>query len=294
MSARAMSKRWPACSAGPTSRAHPTSGSSPRSTTCRVRSSTRDGVDPLVREFYEHTTRFTLDIVPEWRAWVRPGYLLYRTPGRPAARAGERAHEPARGAAGRAQPHRHDQPRRRRGHGPGLDPFVRRHRRADLRRHLHDLPRTSERGYVSVGFPLPQANFTATLAAPVTGRRRPRAHQPQRPRAPGALPHLRRPGKPSAYRPRRPRLRRAARCLRRTRASCAPITRSGCSASRSSSCATASPQVVPSIRASNQGVATATYFVSRYSSMPTRPPSRPRPDCFTPPNGAAGFETIPG
>ena len=36
-------------------------------------------VDPLVREFYEHTTRFALDIVPEWRPWVRPGYLLYRT-----------------------------------------------------------------------------------------------------------------------------------------------------------------------------------------------------------------------
>jgi hypothetical protein len=25
------------------------------------------GIDPLVREFYEHTTRFALDIVPEWR-----------------------------------------------------------------------------------------------------------------------------------------------------------------------------------------------------------------------------------
>src|SRR5262245_32258701 len=36
-------------------------------------------VEPLVREFYEHTTRFRLDIVPEWRLWVRPGYLLYRT-----------------------------------------------------------------------------------------------------------------------------------------------------------------------------------------------------------------------
>src|SRR6202167_1572832 len=35
--------------------------------------------DPLVREFYEHTTRFALDIVPQWRPWVRPGYLLYRT-----------------------------------------------------------------------------------------------------------------------------------------------------------------------------------------------------------------------
>jgi hypothetical protein len=37
------------------------------------------GTDPLVREFYQHTTRFALDIVPEWRLWVRPGYLLYRT-----------------------------------------------------------------------------------------------------------------------------------------------------------------------------------------------------------------------
>ena len=34
-------------------------------------------VAPQVREFYEHTTRFALDIVPEWRTWVRPGYLLY-------------------------------------------------------------------------------------------------------------------------------------------------------------------------------------------------------------------------
>ena len=33
-------------------------------------------VDPLVREFYEHTTRFALDIVPQWRLWVRPGYML--------------------------------------------------------------------------------------------------------------------------------------------------------------------------------------------------------------------------
>jgi hypothetical protein len=38
---------------------------------------------------------------------------------------------------------------------------------------------------------------------------------------------------------------------------------------------------------------TATYFVSRYSSIPSLPPSRPKPDCFTPPNGAAGLETMP-
>ena len=36
-------------------------------------------VDPIVREVYERTSRFSLDIVPEWRPWVRPGYLLYRS-----------------------------------------------------------------------------------------------------------------------------------------------------------------------------------------------------------------------
>ena len=76
---RTTSGTWPTCSAAPTSPTRPTSGSSPRSTSWPGRSSIPRHVDPLVREFYEHTTRFTLDIVPEWRLWVRPGYLLYRT-----------------------------------------------------------------------------------------------------------------------------------------------------------------------------------------------------------------------
>src|SRR5215218_304589 len=37
----------------------------------------------------------------------------------------------------------------------------------------------------------------------------------------------------------------------------------------------------------------ATYLVSRYSAMPSGPPSRPKPDCLTPPKGAAGLETSP-
>src|SRR5262249_20203871 len=37
----------------------------------------------------------------------------------------------------------------------------------------------------------------------------------------------------------------------------------------------------------------ATYFVSSYSPMPSKPPSRPKPDCLTPPKGAAGLETTP-
>jgi hypothetical protein len=37
----------------------------------------------------------------------------------------------------------------------------------------------------------------------------------------------------------------------------------------------------------------ATYFVARYSSIPSGPPSRPNPDCFMPPNGAEAFDTMP-
>jgi hypothetical protein len=38
---------------------------------------------------------------------------------------------------------------------------------------------------------------------------------------------------------------------------------------------------------------TATYFVSRYSAIPSGPPSRPKPECLMPPNGAAALDTIP-
>src|SRR4051794_1559179 len=35
-------------------------------------------VDPLIREFYEHTSRFRLSIVPEWRRWMKPGYEVFK------------------------------------------------------------------------------------------------------------------------------------------------------------------------------------------------------------------------
>src|SRR4029077_15303440 len=38
---------------------------------------------------------------------------------------------------------------------------------------------------------------------------------------------------------------------------------------------------------------TETYWVSRNSISPSWAPSRPMPDCFMPPNGAAGSETRP-
>src|SRR5699024_5143224 len=49
----------------------------------------------------------------------------------------------------------------------------------------------------------------------------------------------------------------------------------------------------PRDRRGGQDRGVALYLISRHSSMPTSPPSRPRPDIFTPPEGAPGFETRP-
>jgi hypothetical protein len=119
-------------------------------------------VDPLVREFYEHTTRFTLDITPEWRTWVRPGYLLYRTlVARPLGQASVpmNQREAQRGVRSRidtildadgAVTHRG---------------WIRSFADTDepIYVGIYTTYRYAGRGYVSVGFPVPQGNFTATL-----------------------------------------------------------------------------------------------------------------------------------
>jgi hypothetical protein len=136
-------------------------------------------VDPRVREFYEHTTRFTLDIVPEWRLWVRPGYLLYRTLlARPLGQAnvpmnqretqrGIRSRidtispEPAPGP-GRSVRSPSGQPRRG---DVAIRGWIRSYADTDEAIYvgIYTTYRHAGRGYVSVGFPLPHASFTATL-----------------------------------------------------------------------------------------------------------------------------------
>lgn len=120
-------------------------------------------VDPGVRAFYERTTDFTLDVVPEWRNWVRPGYLLYRTVvARPLGQANVpmNQRESQRGVRSRIDTIDVD--------GDG---------RADVRGWIRSFADTGDpiyvgiyttyrhegRGYVRVGFPVPQGNFTATL-----------------------------------------------------------------------------------------------------------------------------------
>jgi hypothetical protein len=120
-------------------------------------------VDPRVREFYEHTTRFTLDIVPEWRLWVRPGYLLYRSlVARPLGQASVpmNQREAQRGMRSRIDTISLD-----RDDVVAVRGWIRSFADTDepIYVGIYTTYRHGGRGYVSVGFPLPQASFTATL-----------------------------------------------------------------------------------------------------------------------------------
>jgi hypothetical protein len=120
-------------------------------------------VDPRVREFYERTTRFTLDIVPEWRVWVRPGYLLYRTiVARPLGQANVpmNQREALRGIRSRI-----DTITLPGNHAVAVRGWIRSFADNDepIYVGIYTTYRHDGRGYVSVGFPLPQASFTATL-----------------------------------------------------------------------------------------------------------------------------------
>jgi hypothetical protein len=126
------------------------------------------GVDPLVREFYEHTTRFALDIVPEWRLWVRPGYLLYRTLlARPLGQANVpmSQREAQHGVRSRIDTITGGDGAAGDGETVAVRGWIR--SRADTGEPIYvgiyTTYRHEGRGYVSVGFPLPQASFTATL-----------------------------------------------------------------------------------------------------------------------------------
>jgi hypothetical protein len=122
-----------------------------------------DRVHPLIREFYEHTSRFRLSIIPEWRRWMKPGYELFKLlVAQPLGQA--------------AIPSNIEEAQR--GMVSTIDTIdVDGDEEIDIRGWIRTFAdsgkpiyvgiytsfRHDERGYVSVGFPIPSSNFTATL-----------------------------------------------------------------------------------------------------------------------------------
>jgi hypothetical protein len=120
-------------------------------------------VHPLIREFYEHTSRFGLSIVPEWRRWMKPGYEVFKAlVAEPLGQATipSNIEEAQRGMVSTIDTIALDD-----------DEVI------DIRGWIRTFAdsgkpiyvgiytsfRHEGRGYVSVGFPIPAANFTATL-----------------------------------------------------------------------------------------------------------------------------------
>jgi hypothetical protein len=120
-------------------------------------------VHPLIREFYEHTSRFRLSIVPEWRPWMKPGYEVFkRLVAEPLGQAAipSNIEEAQRGMVSTIDTITLDG-----NEAIDIRGWIRTF--ADSGKPIYVGIYTSfrheDRGYVSVGFPIPSANFTATL-----------------------------------------------------------------------------------------------------------------------------------
>jgi hypothetical protein len=119
-------------------------------------------VDPLIREFYEHTSRFKLAITPQWKRWMRLPYRLFRaTVARPIGQANAPfdQEDVQEGVVSWIDTVDID--------GDGAVDFrawVRAYENGDpLYIGIYTIQRIDDVAYVSVGFPLPSGNFTATL-----------------------------------------------------------------------------------------------------------------------------------
>lgn len=122
-----------------------------------------DEVHPTIREFYEHTSRYKLNIVPVWKNWMKPFYWWFkRTLAQPIGQANLPfdIEESQKGVVSYID---------------GIDfscddivdlrGWVRAFKESDEAIYvgIYTTFRHQDVGYVSVGFPLPGANFTATL-----------------------------------------------------------------------------------------------------------------------------------
>jgi hypothetical protein len=120
-------------------------------------------VHPLIREFYEHTSRFELSIVPEWRSWMKPVYAVFkRVVAEPLGQAAipSNIEEAQRGMVSTIDTIDLDGDEE-----IDIRGWIR--TVADSGRPIYvgiyTSFRDADRGYVSVGFPIPSSNFTATL-----------------------------------------------------------------------------------------------------------------------------------
>ena len=117
----------------------------------------------LVREFYEHTSRFSLAIQPHWKPWMRLPYLIYReTVAKPLGQANAPFHleEVERGVMSWIDTIDVDQDG-----VPDFRAWVRAYEQDSepLYVGIYTVIRHGGAAYVSVGFPLPSGSFTATL-----------------------------------------------------------------------------------------------------------------------------------
>jgi hypothetical protein len=120
-------------------------------------------VHPLIREFYEHTSRFRLSIIPEWRRSMKPVYEVFkRLVAEPLGQAAipSNIEEAQRGMVSTIDTIDLDGDEE-----VDIRGWIRTF--ADSGKPIYVGIYTSfrheDRGYVSVGFPIPSANFTATL-----------------------------------------------------------------------------------------------------------------------------------
>jgi hypothetical protein len=125
-------------------------------------------VDPLIREFYEHTTRFKLSIVPDWNRFMKPVFWLFKT--YVAAPIGQanipfNMEEAQSGMVSYVDSIEYASEDATPLHIKTLRGWVRAFEATGEAIYvgIYTVVRHDEVGYVSVGFPLPESNFTATL-----------------------------------------------------------------------------------------------------------------------------------
>jgi hypothetical protein len=119
-------------------------------------------VHPLIREFYEHTSRFKLSIVPEWKPWMRLPYRIYReTVAKPLGQANApfELEEVQRGVISWIDTIDVDHDGR-----ADIRAWVRAYEDGEpIYVGIYTVVQVDDAAFVAVGFPLPAGSFTATL-----------------------------------------------------------------------------------------------------------------------------------